>query len=128
MDKAKKTLISLIAGIWIVMIPIAAAGILITGTITFLWGELLGSFVGACLALHMYHSLDIALDIGERASGYTKRSAFLRSMIMLAILAFSFYFRKYVHPAGTFLGLFGMKISVYVQPIITKFLDRRGSK
>ncbi len=128
MDKAKRTLISLIAGIWIIMIPVTAAGVLVTKNVSFLWGELVGSLASTGLSLHMYHTLDIALDIGERASSYAKRSAFFRSMMVLAVLALSVAFSKYIYPVGVFLGLFGMKISVYVQPIITKFLDWRGRK
>lgn len=125
METARKSLINLIIGIWIIMILIAAVGSIFFSPLPFLCGELFGSCAATGLVIHMYHSLDIELDIGERAVSHARRAAFFRSVSMLAVLFLAFYFRQYIHPLGAFLGLFGMKLSVYVQPIITKIFKGR---
>lgn len=133
MEEARKTLAKLILGVWIMMALITLAAVVIQlvmdrSPLSFFLGELLGSITTTGLFIHMYNSIDIALDAGERAKSYTKRSAFIRSFIAVAVLAFSCYFSATFNPFGTLLGLLGMKLSVYIQPLLDKIEQKKWHK
>ena len=69
----------------------------------------------------MYHHLDIALDMDvKHAQSHIQSAAIKRLFFMALIVAISMAGYKYVHPLGTILGLFGIKISAYLQPMVHK--------
>lgn len=84
-------------------------------------GVLFGGCTAAGLLLHMYHHLDIALDMDvKHAQSHIQSSAMKRMFLMAVAVAVSMAGYRYVHPLGTILGLFGMKVSAYLQPAVHK--------
>lgn len=88
-------------------------------------GVLLGGTAAVGLILHMYHHLDIALDMDvKHAQSHIQFAAIRRFLFMAAVLAVSMIWYEYFHPLGTVLGIFGMKMSAYLQPAIHKIMGR----
>ena len=86
-------------------------------------GLILGLAVAAWLLWHMYHHLDIALDLDEKHAGrHMQASSMKRFLVMAVVLAVTMTQYRYVHPIGTVLGMFGMKISAFMQPKIHKLM------
>ncbi len=126
MDKAKQILKEMFVGLaaWLT----AAMVILIiisNHKLAVAAGLLLGGATAAGLMIHMYHHLDIALDMDEKhAQSHIRYAAFRRLFSMALVIAVSMIFYKYFHPIGTIIGIFGMKISAYMQPIVHKAMRR----
>lgn len=82
-------------------------------------GVVLGLATAAGLLWHMYRHLDIALDMDSgHAQRHTQLAAMQRLGIMTVVLVIAMTQYRYVHPIGTVLGLFGMKIAAFMQPAI----------
>lgn len=122
MDKAKQILKEMFIGLaaWLaaamVILVIISNHKLATAA-----GLMLGGATAAGLMIHMYHHLDIALDMDEKhAQSHIRYAAFRRLFSMALVIAVSMIFYKYFQPIGTITGIFGMKISAYMQPIVHK--------
>ena len=88
-------------------------------------GVLLGTLTSAGLLFHMYKHLDIALDMApDKAGRYTQVAAVKRMFIMAAVMACSFLFMDYLHPAGTAFGILGMKASALMYPKLHIFAEK----
>lgn len=86
-------------------------------------GIFVGLAVAAWLLWHMYRHLDIALDMDAQHAGrHIQSSAVKRFMVMAVVLAVTMTQYRYVHPIGTVLGMFGMKISAFMQPKIHRIM------
>lgn len=84
-------------------------------------GVLAGALTAAGLIFHMYHHLDIALDMdSSHAQRHTQFAAIQRLAIMTVVLVVSMTGYRYIHPVGTVFGLFGVKISALIQPWVHK--------
>lgn len=82
-------------------------------------GTLLGAAAAAVLIFHMYRHLDIALDMdAKHAQSHIQIASFQRVFIMGAVLAISFIFPIYLDPVGAVLGMFGVKISALMYPVL----------
>lgn len=130
MKEEKRTLISLVIGIWIIMVIISVIGCLFSASpLRFLFGEVVGSAIASVLCVHMYQTLDVALDLDEEhAKGHVKKGAFLRGMITVVLLFLAFYFHHWIHPIAVFLGAFGLKVAVYIRPLVEKLIVRIDKK
>ena len=128
MRQAKQTLKELMAGlaVWggfvfvILMIVsrhrLAVACGLLTGLGTAVW-----------LIWHMYRHLDIALDLGEKhAERHIQVSSVKRFLVMAVVLAAAMMEYRYIHPIGTVLGMFGVKISAFMQPKIHRSMTSQN--
>lgn len=90
-------------------------------------GVLLGGLTAAGLLIHMYRHLDIALDMDlKRARSHAQMASLQRVGIIAAVLLVSIAGYPYVHPLGTALGIFGMKIAAYLQPVVHKYFKCSG--
>ncbi len=88
-------------------------------------GVAVGGGAAAGLLFHMYRNLDIALDLDERhAQSHARAATLQRYIIMAAVLTLSMLAYEYIHPVGTVLGLFGMKIGAFGQPLVHKCWER----
>jgi hypothetical protein len=71
----------------------------------------------------MYRHLDIALDMDVKyAQRHIQTAALQRFFLMGAVVAVSFVLSDYIHPVGVILGLFGVKITALLNPILHKHL------
>lgn len=120
MENSKKTLNRLLLGILLYAVPFTIAGVfLLEHKLTFLAGLILGCILSACIAIHLYRSLDYCLSLDpESAEKAMKKKAMIRFFIMLSAMGIAFCFPKVIHPAGLITGMMGLKISAYFQPFI----------
>ena len=116
MKKAKQILKEMFAGLLVWLIPVLIILVIAAS-------HKLAAAAG--LLLHMYHHLDIALSMdAKHAQKHMQQATLKRFFLMALVLAVSMAGHKYIHPAGTVLGLFGMKISAYLQPLVHKMAGR----
>ena len=71
----------------------------------------------------------IALDMDATHAGrHIQASAMKRFLVMAVVLALAMTQYRYIHPVGTVLGMFGMKISAFMQPKIHRLMaSHKGS-
>lgn len=122
MKKVKQTLKEMFAGLlaWLLFVFVILI-IVASHKLAMALGVLIGGGAAAGLLLHMYRHLDIALDMDvKHAQSHIQSAAIKRLFFMALIVAISMAGYKYVHPLGTILGLFGIKISAYLQPMVHK--------
>ena len=116
-------------GAWVVLT--VAAGFPLSGFHPgMISGALMGGLLSAGLLYHMYQHLDIALDLDvENAEKHIRNASLWRSLIRGVAVLVSFYFHRYLHPAGVIAGLFGIKIAAYLQPFIHRLFikDKENS-
>lgn len=92
-------------------------------------GVLAGGLAAVILIGHMYRHLDIALDMDSgQAQRHTQFAAMQRLAIMAVVLVISMTQYQYIHPVGTVLGIFGVKISALMQPLMHKLLQKKGHR
>ena len=126
MKKAKQILKEMFAGllVWLLLVLIILV-IIASNKLAAAAGVLSGGAAAAGLLLHMFHNLDIALGLDvKHAQKHMQLAALKRFFFMALVLAVSMAGYKYIHPAGVVLGLFGMKISAYLQPAVHKMAGR----
>lgn len=124
MRQAKQTLKELMAGLAVWGAAVLAILMIVSQhRLAVACGLILGLAVAAWLLWHMYHHLDIALDLDEKHAGrHMQASSMKRFLVMAVVLAVTMTQYRYVHPIGTVLGMFGMKISAFMQPKIHKLM------
>ncbi len=92
-------------------------------------GTLLGTAAAAVLIFHMYRHLDIALDMdAKHAQSHIQIASFQRVFIMGAVLAVSFMLPIYFDPVGVVLGMFGVKISALMHPVLHAQYEKRRKR
>lgn len=127
MKQAKQTVRDLLEGlaVWGVF-AFAVLEIISTHKLAVALGLLAGLATAAGLFFHMYHHLDIALDMDSgQAQRHMTFASMQRLAIMAVVLTLAMTQYRYLHPVGTVLGIFGMKISVLMQPLLQKIKTRR---
>lgn len=124
MRKARKILNEMMIGLVVWLIPVLIILLIIAhNKIAIALGVLWGGVWAAVLLLHMYRHLDIALDMDPKhAQGHVQFAAIKRMFIMAVVIVVSMTAYRYIHPVGTVFGIYGMKISAYLQPMVHKFI------
>lgn len=127
MRQAKQVCREMIIGLGIWTIPVLILLVVITGQpLAAAAGTLLGALVAVGMIWHMYRHLDIALDMDPKhAQRHTQLASFQRLFVMAAVMAVAFLFSSYLHPLGVILGLFGIKVSALIYPVLHKQLEKR---
>ncbi len=120
-------------------LPQLIAGILLYGIVLQLTGMwfvndkleyTLGLWIGIALAIGMAINMAIViLDAVDAAatSGRAVRTGFwsvLRYVVVVGVFVAAWYF-KLANPLIMFLGLMGLKVSAYLQPMFHKIISRR---
>ncbi len=126
MEIAKKSLIEVIAGIWILAGIVILAGIfLVSNPLAYALGEVVGSLISSLMMIHLYKNIEIELDLPEKkAVNHSRFMSALRSFIELGVLAGSFYISHLVLPYTVLAGLFGRKLAALAVP----FYEERKHK
>ena len=124
MRKARKILNEMMIGLVVWLIPVLIILLIIAhNKIAMVLGVLWGGVWAAVLLLHMYRHLDIALDMDPKnAQGHVQFAAIKRMFIMAVVIVVSMTAYRYIHPVGTVFGIYGMKISASLQPMVHKFI------
>lgn len=117
---ARKTLYRVILGIGICFAAVILVGVwFVENKLAYISGELVGSVVAVGLMFHLYHSIDIELDIGEaKAKAHSKWNALIRLAIEIAVVALCCFIPEYIDPVTVLIGLFGRKIGAMMVPVI----------
>ena len=120
---AKKTLHRVILGIWIIAAVVIVIGIWFVPNIpACLAGELIGSGIATGLMFHLYHCIDVELDIGEvKAGAHSKWNAMIRLAIEIAAVVGCCFIPEWINPIALLVGLFGRKFGAMMVPL---FFDK----
>ena len=123
MQTARKTLYQVILGIWIVAGLVMITGVwFVEHPWAYLAGELVGSGISTGLMFHLYHCLDVELDItADKARAHSKWNAFIRLGIEGIAVAGCCFIPEIINPITVLIGLFGRKIGALMVPI---FFDK----
>lgn len=127
MDQGKRTYYEMLVAIVVQLFIVAVAGALISREyVLFPISVIIGGIVAVSILRNMKKSIDIALDLdSETAKRYGRRQAIIRITLMGLILCVAFYFKKYVEPWGVCLGMFTLKFSAYLQPVVHKCFESK---
>jgi hypothetical protein len=126
--KINETLAELIVGIGIVGVVIQVIELLVAAfcpefagsKLSFSIGLWIGVITAVFLAVHMYRSIDTALDMQpDDAEKYMRKAYFFRTGIIL-IVAFLVYFLKLGYVMATFVGMLTLKFGAFLQPLMHK--------
>lgn len=130
LKEARETLKELIVGIVLYAIILCIGSIILfRGQYSIVCGIALGTVGAVILAVHIFWSLNKSLDLGE--DGAVKRERFmviLRMVIMGLIAAVGIIFSQQFHILGIFVGLLGLKISAYLQPLLHNYILKPKEK
>lgn len=87
-------------------------------------GLWVGIITAAFAAFHMWWTLDKGLDLEEKSAvGYLGRQNVIRYVVIVAVIVTAAV-SGIVNPLSAFLGVMGLKVSAYMQPL-TKKISRR---
>ncbi len=130
MEIAKKSLIEVIAGIWILAGAVILAGVFfVPNPLAYVLGEIVGSLVSSLMMIHLYCNLDIELDLPEKkAVNHSRIMSALRSLIELGALAGSFYISRWVLPYTVLAGLFGRKLAAIAVPFFEEWIQNKNKE
>lgn len=83
-------------------------------------GVWIGIAIAAFMASHMAWTFNSSIDKdGKTATGRVRLQAFLRYFVVLGLFAV-LLFTDFTYPLAAFLGIMGLKVSAYLQPLIHK--------
>lgn len=124
--KINETFLELLLGIWLWGIIWQAGGVWFVpdkaGCSLGLW---LGVLMAGLCAVHMYRSLNLALDLSEKdAQKYVMSRNMMRYGLIMAVLLV-LMITEAGNPLCCFLGVMGLKAAAYMQPLLHKALERR---
>ena len=116
-----ETLFDLLIGIGILFVLFLVAGLFLSSDkIGWLFGMLLGCFTAAAMAVHMYVSMDRAMDYGENgANKIAVRNSLIRFVFMAVVLFIGLKVDN-IQFIGVILGILTLKFSALIQPFINK--------
>ena len=124
--RLNKALPGLVLGIIVYGVLLQVTGIwFVDDRLRYSTGLWIGIGCALFMAVHMAMSIEDAVSIGteDGAKKKTIASAMTRYLVVLVVLVATFYFRLgMILPA--FFGVFGLKISAYLQPIFYRLTGK----
>lgn len=115
------------AGVIIQLMQMVVSGVYdnMVGSVgTFAAGLWPGIAVGIGLAVHMYVSIDRALDMTpEDAEKYMRKAYLLRTLIIFFVAGIVGYF-KFGYIMAFFIGVLCLKFGAFLQPLMHKIRER----
>ncbi len=118
-----RTLLELYVGIIVTGIIMLVVGLIFARPMWMYAVGVVGGVLGACFQLYnMYDTIERALSVDEsKARGYMTSKSMFR-LIMATIIMVVAYFVGVAAFVGSILGLFSLKISALLNPLIKKLL------
>ena len=117
----KETLKAFLVAIVITGLLLGAVGFIFFTTVQFALGVLLGVLTACGTAVHLYASLDKSLDMpADKAGNYQRSRAMLRLLIMGLPILIACLLPNVFHVLGVLLGITGLKLGAYLQPVTLK--------
>lgn len=126
MKKIDQTLAELIIGILFSGVLIWLVSLLITGPdAAFAASYAAGVATAVLLSVHMYRSIDRALDMGqEDAEKYMRRAYFFRVLFIFCVAGFVCRIDQ-EDIIAVFLGILCLKFGAFLQPLTNRLLKKR---
>ena len=127
--KINETLSELICGILVSAFIIQILDLFVTGIypqfsglrLLFATGFWIGIIVAAALAVHMYRSIDRALDMQPGDAESYMRKAYLLRTVVILLAAAGVHFLKVGYVMAYFVGVLCLKFGAFLQPLIHGF-------
>lgn len=129
MKIAKISLMEVLIGIWLLAVIVILAGVFfVSNPLAYVLGEIVGSLTASAMMLHLYHSIDIELDLPEKqAVNHSRGMGIIRSVVEIAVLFVSFFVAKWISPYTVLAGLLARKFAALMVPWMEK-IRTRGNK
>ena len=130
--KINETLAQLMAGILVSGVLIQAADLLVSAVYRqfararapFALGLWTGVLTALALSVHIYRSIDRALDMSPGdAESYMRKAYMLRTLAILLVAGAVTYFR-FGYVMAYFVGVLCLKFGAFLQPLMHKFRER----
>lgn len=120
-----KTLLELICGILVYGCICQAAGLFFANNkFSYSFGLWIGIITAVAAAVHMWWSLDRALDFDENtASKKIQMQSIVRYIGIVIVMGITMV-SGVTNPLAAFLGIMGLKVAAYIQPFTHKLLIR----
>ncbi|MCD7957027.1 MAG: hypothetical protein LUG93_15025 [Lachnospiraceae bacterium] len=97
-----------------------------SGRTSFAVGLWIGVAVAAVLSIHMYRSIDHALDMEpDAAESYMRRVYTIRAIVIMVMAAVIWY-TGIGYVMASFLGVFCIMFGRWMQPLIHRIVSRGG--
>lgn len=124
-----KTLIELLIGILLFGIICQIVGaVFVKELASYSSGLWIGIVTAMATAVHMYKSLDRALDLDAgSASKKIQVQSIIRYVFIVIIMGITMV-NGYTNPLAAFLGIMGLKVAAYLQPFTHKLIIRFFAK
>lgn len=124
--KINETLAELMIGIFLWGVFWQAAGVwFVPDKVSCSIGLWSGVLTAELCALHMYRSLDRALEFSEKdAQKYMMSRSMMRYGLIIVVLLL-LMITEAGNPLCAFLGVMGLKAAAYLQPLLHKAIKRR---
>lgn len=128
LKKINETLLELLMGILLFTIVCQLVGMwLVPEMAKYSIGLWIGALLAMASAMHMWWSLDRNLTINadneKGAQAYSIRSNMIRYVVILGIFLI-LCLTDFSYPLAAFLGIMGLKIGAYLQPLMKKIYDK----
>lgn len=123
--RMEKTLKELLIGIMIFEVVAWLAGVFfVNSALKYSIGLFIGAVMACACAYHMWWSLDKNISVNSDNEGgakaYSIRSSLLRYVVIAVVFA-GLCLTDFSYPLAAFLGIMGLKVGAYLQPIVSKF-------
>lgn len=126
--KIDETLLGLLIGIIVFAVISQIAGMFfVKSMLKYTIGLWIGSLLALACAYHMWWSLDRNLSLNADNEGAARAFAIKQSMIRYAVILLVFLcicLTDFAYPLSAFLGIMGLKVGAYLQPVINRLLHK----
>ena len=124
--KIDETLLGLLIGIIIFAVISQIAGMFfVKSMLMYTIGLWIGIILALACAYHMWWSLDRNLSLNADNEGAARAFAIKQSMIRYVVILLVFLvicITDFAYPLSAFLGIMGLKVGAYLQPVINRLL------
>ena len=128
----KSTLIELLLGILLFEIVCELIGVFfVKNAVKYSAGLGIGAILACASAIHMFWSLrcNFAMNGNNEkgAQSYAIRNNMIRYILIFAVFLVV-CMTDFVYPLATFLGIMGLKVGAYLQPLTCKFILKKNKE
>ena len=125
LKKRNRTVLEMFIGTVFYGLVIQAAGIFIAKSQpVFAMSLWLGIGLSLLATIHMYRTIDMALDFDEETAGKLMRRGYIIRYVVLYVVMAFLCFTEVLNPLVTFLGYMSLKGTVYLQPFTHKLCNK----
>ncbi len=89
---------------------------------------LLGSTMAFAAVIHMYRTLDKALELDEKSAGKVIYQGYVIRYLLVVLVVLGTILTKWLNPLLVFLGYLSLKFAAYLQPLTHKLCNKLFSE